>query len=343
MALFPSIIFYVGRYRLPHYVDQANERRAGGYNVDFLSRVKPELREGLSLLPVIQLPDDLNVARQIPTPSMTSSAEVRISERFITGGDGQELLIRIYQPEGMNSTKLPVLLWFHGGGYVMGRPNGDDTLCGKFVESAGCVVISPDYRLAPEYPYPAALEDCYATLVWIASGKFELNVDVERIAIGGGSAGGGLTAALALLTRDRVGPSICFEMPLYPMIDDRNITLSSYEVTDKSAVWHRSNNLVAWEMYLGDHTHGDVSPYAAPSRATDLVGLPPTYICVGQLDLFRDEAIDFAAHLAQAGVDVELHVYPGCFHAFEHVVPDAEISRGVKEGYIHALKLALYP
>ena len=307
----------------------------------FINRVKPELRDTLMLNPVLKLPDDLSTARQIPIASTGSSELVRITERFISGGEGQEMLIKIYEPLHRDVTKLSAVLWSHGGGYVLGHPDGEDNLCEKFVLAANCVVISPDYRLAPEHPYPAALEDCYSTLVWMTKYAEELNIDSRRIAIGGGSAGGGLTAALALLARDRGGPAICFQMPLYPMIDDRNITPSSYEITDQHAVWNRENNLVAWRMYLGNHANEEISSYAAPTRAENLAGLPPTYTCVGQLDPFRDETIDYVARLAQAGVEVEFHQYPGCFHAFEHIVPDAEISQRAKNEYIKALARAL--
>lgn len=309
--------------------------------MDFISRVNPELREGLITTPVIQLPDDLVMARQMPIPPTWNSKFVQITERFVSGGDGQEMLVKIYEPAQRDQTKLPAVLWIHGGGYVLGHPNGEDSLCENFVEAVNCTVISPDYRLAPEHPYPAAIEDCYATLVWMTNSAEELNIDLTRIAIGGGSAGGGLTAALALMARDKGGPAICFQMPLYPMIDDRNITFSSTEIGDKQAVWYTSNNLVAWSMYLGEHANGETSPYAAPTRAEDMSELPPTYTCVGQLDPFRDETIDYVTRLAQAGVAVEFHLYPGCFHAFEHIVPNAEISQRAKNEYINALKGAL--
>ncbi|MFD0769501.1 alpha/beta hydrolase [Bacillus sp. CGMCC 1.60114] len=309
--------------------------------MEFLGRINPELREVLTTAPVIQLPDDLVMARQMLIPPTENSKLVRTTERFISGGDGQEMLIKIYEPAQRDQTKLPAVLWSHGGGYVLGHPDGEDSLCENFVEAANCIVISPDYRLAPEHPYPAAIEDCYSALVWMTNSAEELNIDLSRVAIGGGSAGGGLTAALALMARDKGGPAICFQMPLYPMIDDRNITFSSNEIKDKQAIWYTSNNLAAWGMYLGEHANGEISPYAAPTREEDLSGLPPTYTCVGQLDPFRDETIDYVTRLAQAGVEVEFHLYPGCFHAFEHIVPNAEISQRAKSEYINALKRAL--
>ncbi|PYI52282.1 lipase [Paenibacillus flagellatus] len=304
-----------------------------------MNRVDPELIQGAKLLPPLHLPDDLAMARRLASPRSETSESVHITERIIFGGDSNEMLIKIYEPVRREGEKLPALLWIHGGGYVLGHPNGEDALCESFVQTANCVVLSPDYRLAPEHPFPAGIEDCYAALVWMTRVADVWNIDLSRIAIGGASAGGGLTAALAMLARDRGGPAVCFQMPLYPMIDDRNTTPSSYEITDP-AVWNRANNEAAWKMYLGEHARGDVSPYAAPSRASNLAGLPPAYTCVGQLDPFRDETMDYVARLAQAGVDVEFHLYPGCFHGFEHVVPAAEISRRAKNGYVYALARA---
>lgn len=307
--------------------------------MDFLSRVDPELRYGLERLPTLKLPEDLPMARQFTPPPSEKSDAVRITERYIAGAEGNEMLLKIYEPSTRDRSSLPALLWIHGGGYVLGHPSGDDFLCQQFVMTAGCVVVSPDYRLAPDHPYPAAIEDCYTALVWLADAAAELNVDRERIAIGGASAGGGLTAALALLARDRGGPAIRFQMPLYPMIDDRNLTPSSHEITNP-VVWNRANNEAAWKLYLGEHAVGDISAYAAASRATDLSGLPPAYTCVGQLDPFRDETIEYVARLARAGVDVEFQLHPGGYHGFEHVVPGAAVSKRAKQGYLDALARA---
>ncbi|WP_261301634.1 alpha/beta hydrolase [Paenibacillus andongensis] len=308
--------------------------------MDFKNRVLPEIRESLTSLPLFRIPDDLAIIRQTPLPQALKSDFVRVTDCTISGAGKQEMLVKIVEPAQRDETKLPALLWIHGGGYVLGHPDGEQSLCECFVRTVNCIVISPDYRLAPEHPFPAAIDDCYAALNWMTRAADELNIDLSRIAVGGGSAGGGLTAALALMARDKGGPSICFQMPLYPMIDDRNITPSSHEITDP-AVWNRANNLAAWKMYLGgEYADGDISPYAAPIRAESLAGLPPTYTCVGQLDPFRDETIEYVARLAQAGVDVEFQLYPGCYHAFEHVVPDAEISQRARNGYVNALAKA---
>ncbi len=311
--------------------------------MDFVSRVAPELREMLTIFPPIELPEGLEEARNAPQIPAQKSEHVRISSRIIEGADKQEMLVKLYQPAKQESRKLPAMLWIHGGGYVLGHPDSDDGLCQEFAEGAGCVVVSVDYRLAPEHPYPAPLEDCYAALVWMTNAAEELNIDLARIAIGGLSAGGGLTAALALLARDRGGPSIAFQMPLYPMIDDRNVTPSSYEITDKLAIWNRGNNLAAWRMYLGEHMNGEISPYAAPARAKNLSGLPPTYTCIGQLDPFRSETIEYVARLAEAGVPVEFHLYPGGYHAFEFLNPETEFGKRVKNEYIRAVARALNP
>lgn len=307
--------------------------------MDFLNRIDPELKKGVTLLPSIHLPDDLEEARQISPSTAKHSEAVKVTEHCIANADAKCMRIKIYEPATRDGMMLPALLWIHGGGYVAGHPDNDDRICEDFVEAANCVVVSPDYRLAPEHPFPAAIEDCYAALVWLTDETNVWNVDHSRIAIAGASAGGGLTAALALMARDKGGPSICFQMPLYPMIDDRCMTPSSHEITD-SRVWNRSNNMAAWKMYLGGQCDDDIPSYAAPIRAESLAHLPPVYTFVGQLDPFRDETIEYVRRLAEAGVDVEFHIYPGCYHAFEHIVPDARVSQQARRGYLNALSRA---
>ena len=249
--------------------------------------------------------------------------------------------IRIYHPIA-HSTILPALLWIHGGGYVFGNVEQED-LKAKYLTAMGqCITISVDYRLAPENPFPAAIEDCYLALKWLASHSDTLGIDKTRVVIGGASAGGGLASALALLARDRGEVSISFQMLLCPMIDDRNILAASESLPD-TLVWTRENNRIGWQSYLG-HNFGDehLSPYAAAYRATDLRGLPPAYIAIGELDLFLNESMIYAQRLIQAGIPTELHVYPGAFHGFEMTAPDANISRRFITDYNQALKQALY-
>jgi acetyl esterase/lipase len=308
------------------------------------TRILPELREVHSQFPGFELEKNLEWSR-----SLVSAASVRKSEHVNTTSrkiprDGGEMLVKIYEPAGRTNDLLPAVLWIHGGGYVLGHPDMDDKLCELFVQTAECIVVSVDYRLAPEHPYPAAIEDCYAGLVWMTEESAMLGIDVNRVAIAGASGGGGLTAALALMARDKGGPSIIFQMPLYPMLDNRNITPSSHEITEEGSIWNRTDNVAAWNMYLGEEN--DVSggsSYAVPSRAESLAGLPPAYTCVGQLDLFRDETMEYVARLAQAGVDVEFHLYPGCFHLFESLAPETEVSQRAVQGYMDAMARALHP
>lgn len=309
------------------------------------NRVLPELRQAYSQFPGFRLQEDLAWSRSLLVqPPLEKSKLVHTTNCMIPRGDGGEMLVKIYEPIERNRDKLPAMLWIHGGGFVMGHPDMDDLLCERFVQTANCVVVSIDYRLAPEHPYPAAIEDCYAGLVWMTAEAPSLGIDVKRVAIAGASGGGGLTAALALMARDKGGPSIIFQMPLYPMLDNRNETPSSYEITDAQATWSRSNNLTAWRMYLGEEKDTNkLSPYAVPSRADNLAGLPPTYTCIGQLDLFRDETFDYVTRLAQAGVDVEMNLYPGSFHCFEVFVPEAEVSQRASQNYLNAMARALHP
>jgi acetyl esterase/lipase len=183
--------------------------------------------------------------------------------------------------------------------------------------------VSVEYRLAPEHPHPAPVEDCYAGLKWMVEHAVEIGVDPSRIALAGPSAGGGLAAATALVARDRGGPPLACQILIYPMLDDRNITPSSREFAGIPG-WSREANISGWTALLGDKTGTeDVSPYAAPARASDLSNLPPTLIQVGELEVFRDECVDYALRLMQAGVSTELHVYPGAYHGWEIFVPTA--------------------
>lgn len=332
--------------------------------MSYEDKVLPELRDILNNAPKFDLSKDLDKMRSFQPPKLEKSLDVNISIRHFQGPECK-LRVKIYEPKNRTASVLPAVYWIHGGGYVLGSPDGDDAFCEYMVNEVHCVVVSIDYRLAPEHPYPAAIEDCYAGLKWTAEHADELKIDPARLVIAGASAGGGLTAALALLARDRGGPKIAFQMPLYPMLDDRNVTPSSYEVNEEHMplAWNRESNIIAWNMYLGTHdpSHSydnsddhdqvaqdnysvrleEVSPYAAPSRATDLSELPPAYTFIGQLDPFRDETIDYVARLAQAGVPVEFHLYPGCFHGFDAIFNEVDSSKRARTECIRALKVAL--
>lgn len=308
-------------------------------------RVHPELRSLFSVLPeVAYTRENLAAMRREmqefavgAAASLPVNDDVLTSERRIPGAPGDpDVRIKIYRPRASDGP-LPGLLYIHGGGYILGSADMMDPALQQLVSELECVIVSVDYRLAPEHPYPAPLEDCYAALRWFSDNAEELGSDSSRIAVMGPSAGGGLTAALSLLARDRNGPSIRFQMPLYPMLDDRGLTKSSHEITD-DRVWNQAKTRLAWELYLG--TNEEATPYAAPARATDLSGLPPAYTCVGDLDPFRDETIDYVRRLSQAGVPTEFHLYPGCFHGFEEYLPSAEISQRVIKEYRAALQRA---
>ena len=269
------------------------------------------------------------------------ASPISIRDVAVPGPIGDpDVIVRVYSPPASQQTR-PCCYWIHGGGYIFGTIDTTDARCVQTAETLDCVVVSVEYRLAPEDPFPAPLEDCYAGLAWSASHADELGIDPQRIAIVGQSAGGGLAAGLALLVRDRGELPVCFQLLIYPMIDDRNTTPSSHLVTK---VWTRETNLLGWRCYLG-HEPGiaDVSHYAAPARAEDLHGLPPAFIGVGTLDVFRDENIDYALRLLAAGVPTELHVYAGAPHGFEGLAPQADVSRRFNRDIAEALRRAMYP
>jgi acetyl esterase/lipase len=316
--------------------------------MNFEQSLDPELRAALVAMPPLGnlLIDNIVNARQATTEMLAAfqgppSENVTIEDRSIPGPAGApDVRIRFYAPRPQTEV-LPGLLWIHGGGFLMGAPAMDDRLCQRFVEEVGCVIVSVDWRLAPENPFPAGVEDCYAALVWMVKHASELLIDPDRIAVAGASAGGGVTAAVALLARDRGGPRLAFQMPLYGCLDDRHITLSSIEITDER-VWNRDISQRAWKLYLAGSDENAISPYAAPARAENLADLPPAYICIGEADLMRDENIEYAMRLMQAGVSTELHIYPGAFHGFDIMVPTAQVSQRAVSEYVAALKRGLY-
>lgn len=298
-------------------------------------RVHPQLKQYIMDKPerVITL-ETLPELRKVLTPSPESlpkNERVDVHDEFIGNG----LRVKVYRPK-KEMKEYPALLWIHGGGHIMGTPEGETALSLRIADELCCIIVAPDYRLTPENPYPADLEDCYSALVWMTE---NLPVRKDRIAVAGQSAGGGLTAAVALMARDKKYPAICFQMPLYPMLDYRNITPSSYQIRDHR-VWCRDFNLDSWKWYLKD-VSGDVPVYASPALAEDLSGLPPAYILVCGLDPFRDEDIDYAKRLMQAGVPVELHVFQGGTHGFEAIFTESELSIKAVNEYVNALAEAL--
>jgi acetyl esterase/lipase len=253
--------------------------------------------------------------------------------------NGQTVDVRIYRPDSI-AAGAPALLWMHPGGYVIGSVALDDLLCRQIAADVGCVVVSVEYRLAPEHPYPAALDDCYTALQWLNADSARLGIDSQRIAVGGSSAGGGLAAALALRARDAGVAQPCFQLLIYPAINDGNVEQTSASVPE-NLFWSRENSLIGWRAYLeGKQGSGDVPAYAAAIRAQDLSGLPPAHIAVGALDMFVRDCTDYANALIDAGVATSLTVYPGAFHAFDAFGPEARVSQRFVADRNGALKRA---
>lgn len=321
--------------------------------MDFIATLDPELAAVLQALPIeesVEFWQDIPGMRaghdemmEALTADVPDSPHVTKEDRLVPGLERDaQVRIRLYRPTG-SSTPVSALLWIHGGGMIAGTIAMDDYQVQHVVERVGCLVVSLEYRLAPEHPFPAALEDCYAALKWTYDRGSEIGIDVSRIAVGGESAGGNLAAGLALLARDRGEVPVAFQWLCYPCLDDRNITPSSHAITDPRVV-NRAFILNVWRAYLGAEPGGeDVSPYAAPGRATDLSNLPPAHIQVGSQDLLLDENVTYSQRLARAGVLVELHVYPGAFHASERFVPAAALSQRMVADRIEALKRGLQP
>lgn len=240
---------------------------------------------------------------------------VKYEEKHITREDGSKLRICVYSPKEKKND-VPGLLWIHGGGYALGAPEQDFSFIEDFVLASGCVVVAPDYRNSTSAPYPAAFDDCYSALLWLRDNGKEYGMREDQIFVGGNSAGGGLCAAVTLAARDRGDVKVAFQMPLYPMLDDRMITPSSQN--NDAPVWNTKSNEIAWKLYLGeDYQTHKVSKYAAPLRETDYSNLPPTLTYVGNIEPFYDETVIYVDNLRKAGVNVQFKVFDGCYHGFD--------------------------
>lgn len=311
------------------------------YNID------PELAPVANMFGDMSFADPVAVRTNFEATSAAANASVdtsdlAISERTIPGPAGApDVKVRIYAPPSVPGPTA-ALLYIHGGGFVVGSINTEHAASAMLARELGIPVVSVEYRLAPEHPYPAGLEDCYAALTWLHESAPTLGIDRARIGVIGQSAGGGLSAGLALLARDRKGPALCFQFLGIPELDDRLDTPSMVAFTD-TPFWHRPNAELSWKYYLGDAwTPGgaDVPAYAAPARATDLRGLPPAYVSTMEFDPLRDEGILYALKLMQAGVPVELHSYPGTFHG-SSVVTHAAVSQRQHKEMLDVLRRAL--
>jgi acetyl esterase/lipase len=252
--------------------------------------------------------------------------------------DGAELRLSYYS-SATGDAPGSAVLYLHGGGFIVSLSPIYDGLMRNYTKRTGVPILLVDYRVAPEHPHPIPVEDCYTALCWLADNATELGVDPKRIAVMGESAGGGLAAGVALLARDRGGPALAQQLLIYAMLDDRT-TGPDPQLPPEYLVFGYDDNRTGWDALLGaQRPRDDVSPYAAPARAPDLSGLPATYIDVGDLDVLRDESIEYARRLMAAGIPTELHVIPGLPHGFDMLAPDAVVTQQVIETRLRRLKL----
>ncbi|KQS03745.1 arylesterase [Sphingomonas sp. Leaf357] len=305
-----------------------------------LDLIDPELRPLLDMWPTLtldaaMLADIRTGGRTLPIPPIVANQVLRTQHRVPGPPGAPEIVLTVYTPQGAGP--FPCIYHIHGGGYVMGDAASLEFRHRPLAEDLGAVIVSVDYRLAPETAHPGPVEDCYAGLAWVVANAATLNVDVARLGVTGESAGGGLAAALALLARDRGDFALAFQLLVYPMIDDRTVNAEPHPHVGRY-IWTPASNHFGWSALLG-HAPGveGVSPYAAAARADDLAGLPPTFITTGALDLFLEEDLDYARRLIRAGVPTELHVYPGAFHGFD-IHPTAAVAVRARTDHAAALK-----
>lgn len=266
-------------------------------------------------------------------------SKLRYEQLYIPRVDGSLLRVCVYSPLSPE-TDVPGLLWIHGGGYALGAPEQDELFIKRFIEASGCVVVSPDYRLSIDAPYPAALEDCYTALLWIKEHGGKYGIRDNQIMVGGDSAGGGLTAALSLYARDKNEVAVAFQMPLYPMLDDRMNTPSATE--NNAPLWNAKSNYIGWKLYLGDlFGKPDVPAYAAPARAENLCNLPPACSFVGSIEPFRDETIAYLEKLRASGVPVHYKVFDGCFHGFDIVCLRSGVAKEATDFLMDSFRYAV--
>jgi acetyl esterase/lipase len=294
----------------------------------------PEMAAVLSVigenLPPTLTPEMIPLMRAapltVPLEQVLDGRPITHEERTAPGYEGAELVVSIFRRTD-HVAGGPAVFHIHGGGMIVGdRFTGVEAVA-DWVERYDAVVASVEYRLAPEHPDPVPVEDCYAALQWFVAQGDDLGFDAERVVVAGASAGGGLSAGVALLCRDRGGPALIGQLLMCPMLDDRNETVSSHQFVGVG-VWDRGSNDTGWTAYLGDRRGTDeVSIYAAPARATDLSGLPPAFIDVGSAEVFRDEDVAYATQIWADGGVAELHVWPGGFHGFQMMAGAATVAR----------------
>lgn len=320
--------------------------------MDTRKLVDPALLPVLDMFPTVALTKELlgpmrEAERFAQFPAIVApevQERIELSVRTAAGPSGApDLSLHVYKPRDTRE-KLPCIYHIHGGGFVGGGAAQVEALHRPLSHALNCIIVSVDYRLAPENPFPAGIEDCYAGLAWTFANADALDIDTTRIGVMGESAGGGLAAALALLARDRGEYQLAFQHLIYPMLDDRTCVAAEPNPIAGEFIWTPHNNRFGWTALLGCEPGGpDVSPYAAPARSTDLSRLPSSFIACPTLDLFIDENVNYAQRLMRAGVPVELHVYPGGFHGFDIFGGDAPLSVRARADSRAALQRALHP
>ena len=257
-----------------------------------------------------------------PAEGVLAAHRVTRREEFVTATDGARLPMTVLSPAGL-AAPAPAVLWLHGGGMVMGDRFAQLDIPLDWLDELGAIVVSVDYRLAPEVTGTTLVDDGYAALLWLADHAEELGADPDRLVVAGTSAGGGVAAGVVLKARDLGAPTLAAQVLICPMLDHRNDTVSAHQFT-APAVWTRESNAYAWDAVIGG---GDVSPYLSPAIASDASGLPLTYIDAGSAEVFRDEDVAYASAIWAAGGQAELHVWAGGFHGFDALYPEATLSR----------------
>lgn len=307
----------------------------------------PELAAASVLLERVDVADHVAARINMNALKTTESSAVELTagrvdvhDRVIrVGADYPEIPVRLYEPRVRPMLPVPVVVFFHGGAFVMGDLDSEHARCLRYAADGGCVVVSVDYRLAPEHPFPAGLQDCYRALEWCVDEAESLGIDPRRVAIAGTSAGAALATCVAQYARDHHGPAISLEILVCPVIDDSMDTPSMRTFT-RTPVWDSANNRSMWVQYGGGRAPAD--PYAVPSRQ-DLMNLPTTCILIAGFDPLRDQALDYARRLLAEGVQTEVHLVSAAYHGFDQVIPDAEISRRSIDEQVHWLRQFLRP
>lgn len=309
--------------------------------------VDPELAQMLEAAPNMGVSAETLTATRARVGVMTQmglaepDSSVAVTQHFARGRHGApDARLLLYKPRGLPG-KAPILLQIHGGGFLFGTAELGDPRHRAWAKALGCAIVTVDYRLAPETPFPGALDDCYAVLEWLHANAAAQGLDADRIAVRGDSAGGGLAASLCQIARDRFGPKIAFQLLIYPMLDDRTGVIGEPNPYAGEFVWDAQSNAFGWRCWLGMAPGSSgVPPFAAAARTEDLSNLPPTFIGAGALDIFIDENLDYARRLIRAGVPTEVHVAPGAFHGFDAIAPTACVAQDFTDCWLGALKRA---